>query len=339
MNHTPFVRLFEADGAASGGGTATAAAAAPQTVQGVPAGATLDDVLMGKVHPSNATTNLPPGKEGEGAGTKSQSQPDIKDGAKAADEQKASEPKTDEVLKSLEANMFGTGKPEDRVKDIEKKYEASSKESVRLNKMLTTIKEQLAEQGVDLIVEDGAFKAFAPKKGAKAKDAAKLEFEKLPDEIKEAFSVDPQAALDHIWTEAQKAFVRVTPDEKYVPPISDERRALALDSLRGEKTIDGEPRYPDLEKYAGMAEAFLSGKSAPQELKDFRSQHPDLALKMALAVVKQEMEVLTAVVRREQEKKKPAQQPSLGPSSQGMSGEAPTDYATRMATAIREAVI
>jgi hypothetical protein len=259
-------------------------------------------------------------------------------GKTKTEEQKAPEPKPEDVVKDIEGKLFGSHKSEDDPKELKRKYDASSKEAVRLNKVKEALDRLLELQGVEAEAgEDGIPKGLIPKKGAKGQEAKKVEFDSLPEEIKLAIESDPQKALDYVWNQAVKSAVKVTPDENYVPPLSEERRGAAIESIKEDKELDGEESFPGLEAMLPQIEMFLTSKNAPKELRELYNKHPALALKVGYGIIKLRMDARTALNQRETAKKARVVQPPLGPQGTPLyTGDAKT-WADEMADKIANA--
>lgn len=241
----------------------------------------------------------------------------------------------------LEARLFGEETPEQKLAKLNRDYKASSKEAQRLKARDEKFAAMLAEQGLDIVEDDGVPVGLAPGKGY-SKDAAafKVDVKNLPDTVQQMASDDPQAFADYIVKAAQKALVRATPTvEKSVRPLSAERRELAVKEVAEMKEIDGEPSYPELRKNLPIIERFLKEKPA---LRDLFATDPEFALQVLNDRIDRVKARMTGFAAREQtraqKKKDAAAAPETGPASgRTPTTGAPSSYADAVGSAIAKA--
>lgn len=291
-----------------------------------PAPVTIDDVLSGRASPSTLSTPDP----SPAAGKPATAAPDAgKTGADAGeptaktDAAPAGDKPPEVTIKpeDLEGRLFGVEKPEDQVARFKRDLAASSKEAQRLHKGRTKLNEMLAEQGLEIIEEDGIPVGLAPGKGY-SKDAktASMRFKDLSEEEQALFADDPQKAIDLLAGRISKALVRAAPTvENYVRPLSEERMDAALAFVRDATGVDGSKTNPEFAENLPYVKKMLANPQM-KALKDLFNTSPEFALQLLSDRVSMERQRLRDAGRRTLEAQKKAEaakadQPPLGPSS------------------------
>lgn len=308
------------------------------------AGGTADDKLLqamagnNDTNPDSSKTNLQPAQSDAGNQNKPAAEGADKNKPGNQDKPPEATDKVAEEEKNLESRLFGKDKPEEKAKNYERLYNASSKEAVRLKKLNDKISELLDKQGLELVMEDGAPIGFVPKKGAKGITEPSISFQDLPENIRDAFDSDPSKALQYIWDKARMAFSRVSATEDVAQPISEERKQAAIESLAEEEEIDGQKTYPDISAHADRLIRFINSPDAPRALKTFYHSAPELALKLIHAYRDFRLRQALELVKRETASKEKAKSsPTLGPSSAGQSSAGEESYEDKMGKAIAAA--
>jgi hypothetical protein len=287
---------------------------------------TIDDVLSGRASPSRLSTPDP----SPDAGKSAQAAPDA--GKTGADTGKPAE-KTDAAPdkgkppdltikpEDLEGSLFGVEKPEDQIARFKRDLAASSKEAQRLHKGRTKLSEMLAEQGLEIIEEDGVPVGLAPGKGySKDAKAASVRFKDLSEDEQALFADDPQTAIDLLAGRITKALVRAAPTvENYVRPLSEERMDAALAFVRDAADVDGVKMNPEFADNMPFIKKMLANPQM-KGLKDLFNASPEFALQLLSDRVSMQRMRLRDAGKRALEAQKKAEaaktdQPPLGPSS------------------------
>ena len=327
MRHEIHNKFYAADdGGGSGGATGTEAE--------------LDEILSGRLGSSESTANQSTegayqgdGKQKSDAAGKSTSE--TKEGESA---EQGSETKTEDIEKDAETKLFGSGKPEEETKKLKRLYESSSKEGVRLSKHVSKLNDLLEKQGVEVLIENGEPVGFVARKGAKGQAEPSISLKDMPDDVKEAFDSDPEKAVKWVWAKAKSAFARVEASEDVVAPISEERKAAAIEALAEETELDGEKTYADAAKSAEQAIKFINATGSPRELKNLYYKSPELAIKLISSFIDGRKRAAEALVQRETNKKNKAKtHPDMGASKTGVATATVKDWAGAQGKAIAEA--
>lgn len=187
------------------------------------------------------------------------------------------EPSPEVKPEDLEARMFGAETADQKLEKVTRDYKASSKEAQRQKARADKLAALFAEQNLEIVEEDGVPTHLAPGKGY-SKDAAPLtiKFKDLPDEVQTLAADDPQKFVEHILRTAQKSLVRAAPTvEKAIRPLSDERKALAVQAVSDRKEMDGEAAFPNIKQDMPIIERFLRERPA---MRDLYNQDPETAL-------------------------------------------------------------
>lgn len=243
---------------------------------------------------AGASTNAPGTAEAGKADTKP---PEIKD-------------------EDLDSRLFSRNKPEETIESLRRDYAASSKEAIRLNKAFAKLKEQLAEQQIEVAEEDGIPVGLLPGKNysKEAKDLA-IKFSELSEAEQGLFGDNPQKAIELVLSRAKKALVRVAPTlDSFTKSISAEREQAAIEHVKGLQE-DGESKHPAFEKNIPFIKRMLDSKQSPKGLKDAYNQSPEFVLELLSRFVDSERATLLKMATKELSKKNNPSSPPLGPSS------------------------
>lgn len=293
--------------------------------------ANVADVLSGRASPDTLSATARP--EAKAEATPETPKP-ANDGQPVPEKGKPDGAVPEVKAEELEARLFGQETPEQKYEKAMRDYKASSKEAQRLKKQADAFREMAAAQGLEVVEEDGVPVALAPGKGY-SKDAAAFapKFKDLPEEVQALAAEDPQKFIDHIAKEARKSLVRVSPTiDKAIRPVTDERKALAIEAVKSMKEMDGEATHGELTKNLPIVERFLKERPA---LRDLFNQDPELAIALVSDHVSAHRARILAYAKRAESKAATKPSPDISPAggAKATSNE-PGSYAERMGKAI-----
>ena len=226
------------------------------------------------------------------------------------------------------AAMAPTETPEAQLARVKREAGASRKESLRLKKVSDGATTALAEQGIDLVLdEDGVVVGLSPNEKYNKGSAANLalKFTELTADQQEQFESDPQALIDHVLKTATSQLTRAVPTvEKRVSTISPEQEQEVTKYVAGLVLDDGETKkHPNLDKNMQFIRQQLDSPSN-KALREFYNQQPDLAMALLDASVDKTRNILTAkatAIAAAKDLKKQDADTSLSPAPVG-GGEA-----------------
>lgn len=182
--------------------------------------------------------------------------------------------------------------PEEELELLKQQYSASSSEAKKLAAWSKRVREQLAEQGIDIVDSKDGLPAGlkATEKYSKEIGGLNLDDVQLTSKEKELLQEDPEKAMRsviaRVGERVAKAYTRAVPTiDKVVEPIAPERIAASHKFLASRKDVDGAPKYPDYEKDApivdqliadlpeGIRNAFAGNETLLAEMQYARLQH------------------------------------------------------------------